>query len=425
VYGSIQRPNNTNMTFNNTYEFYAYHPKVKPSDFRPRGIQTCQDFNVIGSCVLSKGKKQPGDFMYGDIDMRRSSGPDGAIALNGQFKHLTPSKQYTLQLRGDGALSIPLEDMDKSPLIKTVGTFVTTEFGVKEAALTIPESSNVTLWGENSMIGRSMWVVDDGGNGVAKCVIGIDAYPNNFAHPPRKFLSIEAASALMYPPAWDALNGAKREECTPSATFKAEQATRSSVNLALTADGLVANGEYTLEIHEYGDVSKVGEVGRVFNPKLWGSQSTTIEETWLDARIQGIKADANGKISYSASKNFTLNGWESIVGRSVVLYSKGKLPQDGIAGVIGISKYDADASSDDSFFARLADKVKDAWKKLPTSAKWGGSAFVVLLLLAIIGGCTFCIMRRRQKHQEKIQGGPTAGASSGLAAQDGKEMSER
>ena len=357
VYGSIQRPDNTIMTFNNTYEFYAYHAKVKPSDFRPRGIQTCQDFNVIGSCVLSKGKKQPGDFMYGDIDMRRSSGPDGAIALNGQFKHLTPSKQcantstcspgmhhvpgthhtpgmhdapgmhagihgrgicfatkalcrYTLQLRGDGALSIPLEDMDKSPLIKTVGTFVTTEFGVKEAALTIPESSNVTLWGENSMIGRSMWVVDDGGNGVAKCVIGIDAYPNNFAHPPRKFLSIEAASALMYPPAWDALNGAKREECTPSATFKAEQATRSSVNLALTADGLVANGEYTLEIHEYGDVSKVGEVGRVFNPKLWGSQSTTIKETWLDARIQGIKADANGKISYSASKNFTLNGWE-------------------------------------------------------------------------------------------------------------------
>jgi hypothetical protein len=402
------------------------------SDFQPKGVQQCQDFAVVGSCVLTKGMKKQGDFRYGDIDLVRDTGPMGSIKLSGGVKHLGNKRKYELQVRGDGAPDMPLDKMAKSPLLASIGTFVTTEFGSKTMDISIPSSANISLWGENSVIGRSIWIVekndadddDEGDEAIAKCIIGIDAVPNNFAHPPRKFLSIEKGTALMYPVSWDDLNGAKASEVSPSGKFVAAQTDATSSSITLTAEGLLANTEYTLEIHEYGDMEELGKVGRVFNPKLWGSTDSVVKETWLDARIDALKTDAGGKLSYQAEKNFTLNGWESIIGRSVVLMPKGSSAGSlsAIAGVIGIAAYDPNAESNADFFTRMKNKVVEVWNKIPESGKYGGGVFVVLLILGLFGGCAYCIMRRRQKHREAIQGGPAGG---GLAAKDGQEMESR
>merc|ERR1712072_1201791 len=78
-----------------------------------------------------------------------------------------------------------------------------------------------------------------------------------------------------------------------------------------------------------------------------------------------------------------------------------------IAGVIGISAYDADASSFDDFFNNIANKVVEVWNKIPSEAQTGieiVGVFVVFWILGLFLICVLIVKKRRQKHQQAVQG---------------------
>jgi hypothetical protein len=88
----------------------------------------------------------------------------------------------------------------------------------------------------------------------------------------------------------------------------------------------------------------VGVIGEIFNPTKWKSPKTYKgppgDTEGQPAVFEGIVADKFGKITIkdSVAANFTLNGWDSIIGRSCTLVHA--VTRRRVTGIIAVSKFD-------------------------------------------------------------------------------------
>jgi len=415
-YGLVGQPESA-VPFARTYEFFWVEPAVRREDLVPAGgLTNCTGFQMIGTATLSAGRKKTGDVKISDVEL--VVGASFELVARGYVQRLPkPNQAYKFAIVGSAALddllfskspAKPLADVYKFKPGKDAAARIT--FNV---SLGNWRTTNITLWGPNSIIGRSLVVMEDkaGGAVVAQAPIGIkpvDLPDVNFAQGPRKALSIEASGAILRPVQW-AEAGALANETTPTADVSFTQTDREQLKMTLAGEGFEAGQEYSFAIREYGDLNKPGEVGGVFNPTKWvrpvnyaGPDPFGDDGAGLPYEIGGLVADKKGKLTLqggSLTTNFTLNGWKSIIGRACTIthVKSGKR----ITGVIGVTEYDPNAGSDADFFSRLKNKLNN----LDAGSKFGGGAAVIVILLAIVGGVVVFILRKRRAHATAVAGG--------------------
>lgn len=435
-YGLTEDPA-SHVPFSRTYEFFWVENKVRYEELVPTGgLSNCSGFQMIGTATLSAGRKKAGDVKISDIELLVGAGWD--LQARGYVQRLPKANAaYKFSVVGFAALDDPLFVKSPAKPLYDLYKFRTGKDATARINFNVSlgnwRTTNVTLWGTNSIIGRSIVVMEDkpGGAVVAQAPLGIkpiDLPDVNFAQGPRKALSIEASGAILRPVQWTE-TGALAVETTPTADVTLTQTNREQLKLTLNGDGFEAGQEYTFAIREYGDLNKPGEVGDVFNPTKWirpmnyaGPDPTGEDAAGAPYEIGGLIADKKGKLTIASMvANFTLNGWKSVIGRACTIthVKTGKR----ITGVIGVTEYDPNAGSDADFFSRLKNKLAN----MDAGSRFGGGAAVIVILLAIVGGIVVFILRKRKAHAAAVAGNTAdgnvemqGGAAGGAATDAGK-----
>ena len=182
-----------------------------------------------------------------------------------------------------------------------------------------------SLWGYKSIVGYGVGVFNVDNNAiVASGVVGIrnpGSGRKNYAHPLRRINGtspIKSAQAII-----NERRTGKTEVLNVAISF--HFISFGKLHLIVEGRGLEPKQPYTLVIREYGDWSNQGNV---FNPTLYANGSGGTPLMFFIG-----EAGADGTIQGDLEVAVNLNGWDSIVGRSVVLHESKSRPT--VASLVG------------------------------------------------------------------------------------------
>jgi Cu-Zn family superoxide dismutase len=227
------------------------------------------------------------------------------------------------------------------------GAAITSAGGLAEATV---KDTVVKLTGANSIIGRSIVIhgnAGDSGARVAQCVIGI----NEKAEPVPASASPDDGRAVLGTKVTkatcvfaSAVPGAPAITGTATFTATAPTANCGAYETSMTLDvtGL-APGDHTAHVHQSGNVGSTGAtdtlghfVGVCNNCRA----QTSLSEVGSFNDGQAFTADAQGKATLTlVDQSMTFSGYNSIIGRSIVIHGDGTTPGARVAQcAIGIAE---------------------------------------------------------------------------------------